>query len=85
VHSTVIRLRFRPPSVDVGDYARFERMVRVIFQHRRKTLSNALTAFLAAPAAGVLVRAGIDGMRRPETLSLAELGHVNRLLQEDPA
>jgi 16S rRNA (adenine1518-N6/adenine1519-N6)-dimethyltransferase len=79
VHSTVIRLRFRPPAVDVGDYARFERLVRAIFQQRRKTLSNALTAFLHAPAADVLARAGIDGRRRPETLSLAEIARVNRM------
>ena len=90
VHSTVIRLRFRPPSVDVGDYAGFERLVRAIFQQRRKTLSNALTAFLhASPpsevaatltATEVLGRAGIDGRRRPETLALAELARMNRAL-----
>jgi 16S rRNA (adenine1518-N6/adenine1519-N6)-dimethyltransferase len=79
VHSTVVRLRFRPPTVDVGDYARFERLVRTIFQQRRKTLANALNAFLGAPTADLLSRAGIDGRRRPETLSLAELAHLNRV------
>jgi len=53
VHSSVIRLRFRPPTVDVGDYARFERLVRTLFQQRRKTSANALKPLLGSlfPAA----------------------------------
>jgi 16S rRNA A1518/A1519 N6-dimethyltransferase RsmA/KsgA/DIM1 with predicted DNA glycosylase/AP lyase activity len=42
VTSGVVRLRFRPPAVDVGDRAVFERLVRGAFQQRRKTLLNAL-------------------------------------------
>src|SRR5262249_38817610 len=42
VTSAVVRLRFRPPVVDVGDPQVFERIVRGIFLQRRKTLANAL-------------------------------------------
>ena len=56
VHSSVIRLKFRPPTIDIGDHSHFQRIVRTMFQQRRKTLSNALRPALApdADAAGVL-------------------------------
>jgi 16S rRNA (adenine1518-N6/adenine1519-N6)-dimethyltransferase len=75
VHSSVIRLKFRPPAIVIGDHAHFERIVRTMFQQRRKTLSNALRPALApgADAAGILTAAGIDPRRRPETLTLAEI------------
>jgi 16S rRNA (adenine1518-N6/adenine1519-N6)-dimethyltransferase len=88
VHSSVIRLRFRPPTIDVGDYVRFERLVRTLFQQRRKTSANALKPLLAstpatAPAGGaeaLLRSVDIDPRRRPETLSLAELARLARAL-----
>jgi 16S rRNA (adenine1518-N6/adenine1519-N6)-dimethyltransferase len=96
VHSSVIRLRFRPPTIDVGDYARFERLVRTLFQQRRKTSANALKPLLAllpapASAAGhapgpalsseeLLRSVEIDPRRRPETLSLAELARLAHAL-----
>jgi 16S rRNA (adenine1518-N6/adenine1519-N6)-dimethyltransferase len=75
VHSSVIRLKFRPPAIDVGDHAHFERIVRTMFQQRRKTLSNALRPALPADAdaAAILAATGIDPRRRPETLTLAEI------------
>ena len=42
VMSAVIRLRFRPPTVEVGDPRTFERVVRGLFLQRRKTVANAL-------------------------------------------
>jgi 16S rRNA (adenine1518-N6/adenine1519-N6)-dimethyltransferase len=81
VHSSVIRLKFRPPAIDIGDRDRFERIVRTMFQQRRKTVSNALRPALApdADAAGLLTAAGIDPRRRPETLTLAELAAITIL------
>lgn len=75
VHSAVVRLTFRPPTVDLADPAGFVRMVRAVFTQRRKTIGNALKGFAAdagRPAPGALAAAGIDPMRRPETLALAE-------------
>jgi 16S rRNA (adenine1518-N6/adenine1519-N6)-dimethyltransferase len=76
VHSAVVRLTFRPPTVPIGDERPFEAMVRSMFTQRRKTLANALAAFAATrgqQAAEVLSATGIDPRRRPETLSLEEL------------
>ena len=79
VHSSVIRLRFRPPAVALRDEAGFEAMVRSMFTQRRKTLSNALKPFASsrgAEAAAALESAGIDPSRRPETLQLDELARL---------
>lgn len=76
VTSAVVRLRFRPPSVDADQLVRFERLVRGIFTQRRKTLLNALKPVVGQEAENtrqVLEREGIDPSRRPETLSVAEL------------
>jgi 16S rRNA (adenine1518-N6/adenine1519-N6)-dimethyltransferase len=79
VHSSVVRLRFRPPAVAVSDEAQFEAMVRTMFMQRRKTLLNALRPYAAARdrgAGAALTSAGIDPSRRPETLQLTELARL---------
>jgi 16S rRNA (adenine1518-N6/adenine1519-N6)-dimethyltransferase len=79
VHSAVVRLRFRPPAVDVGDETAFTAMVRSMFTQRRKTLSNALKPYADSrgrSAAEALTAAGIDPTRRPETLDLRELARL---------
>ena len=79
VRSSVVRFTFRPPAVTLRDEPTFEGMVRSMFTQRRKTLANALSAFAGerglAPAR-VLDAAGIDPVRRPETLQLAELARL---------
>jgi 16S rRNA (adenine1518-N6/adenine1519-N6)-dimethyltransferase len=80
VHSAVVGLRFRAPSVALKDPAVFDSLVRAVFTQRRKTLSNALRAFAAArgrAADAALAEAGIDGGRRPETLTLAEFAALS--------
>jgi 16S rRNA (adenine1518-N6/adenine1519-N6)-dimethyltransferase len=79
VHSAVVRLTYHAPDPRVSEVETFDELVRSIFLHRRKMLSNALADFAVqhgtdAPAA--LLAAGIDGHRRPETLSLTELGRL---------
>jgi 16S rRNA (adenine1518-N6/adenine1519-N6)-dimethyltransferase len=81
VTSAVVRLRFRPPAVDVGDARIFERIVRGIFLQRRKTIANALRPVADAmghSAAELLERAEVDGRLRPEALSLAQLARLSR-------
>jgi 16S rRNA (adenine1518-N6/adenine1519-N6)-dimethyltransferase len=76
VHSTLVRLRFHPPSPAPADSAVFERLVGSVFSRRRKMLANALLAFDGATRLDpqeALRLAGIDGRRRPETLAIAEL------------
>jgi 16S rRNA (adenine1518-N6/adenine1519-N6)-dimethyltransferase len=81
VTSAVVRLRFHEPAADVGDRATFERIVRGVFLQRRKTLANALkpVAFsLGRSAPELLDRAEVDGSRRPEELTLADMARLSR-------
>lgn len=81
VTSAVVHLRFRPPAEDVGEEATFERLVRGLFQQRRKTVSNALVPVAATwglDARQLIERAGVDGGKRPEQMSLAELAALSR-------
>lgn len=81
VTSAVVRLAFRPRPVDVGDARTFERLVRGMFLQRRKTLANALKPVAAAQgrsAPELIERAGLDGRRRPETLTLEEIARLSR-------
>jgi 16S rRNA (adenine1518-N6/adenine1519-N6)-dimethyltransferase len=83
VQSAVVALRFRPARVPVTDVAAFERLVRAVFLQRRKVLSNALQPVATAMGTNAdeaLARAGIDGRRRPQTLSLAELARLTTAL-----
>jgi len=54
-------------------------MVQAVFTRRRKTLANALLAFAGAARVAprdALTRAGLDGTRRPETLSVDEFARL---------
>jgi 16S rRNA (adenine1518-N6/adenine1519-N6)-dimethyltransferase len=76
VHSTVVRLTFKPSVLPAGTEASFERMVRTMFMQRRKTVANALRPFGEAEgrdAVAALNAAGIDPVRRPETLDQPDL------------
>jgi 16S rRNA (adenine1518-N6/adenine1519-N6)-dimethyltransferase len=76
VHSAVVRLAFHAPEPAAKNPQLFAALVQAIFTRRRKTLSNALKAFsLSAtlPPARALEKAGVDGRRRPEALTISEL------------
>jgi 16S rRNA (adenine1518-N6/adenine1519-N6)-dimethyltransferase len=99
VSSSLLRLLFHPPAPAVRSQTVFESVVRTVFTRRRKTLANALLAYStigSASSAGIptlspadaLSRAGIDGRRRPETLSISEfcrLADVYALATRGPA
>ena len=84
VDSAVVRLtRREKPAAEVIDEARFRKLVKAGFAHRRKTLLNSLKGdpvFKAMDLVGALARAGIDGIRRAETLSVAEFAALERSL-----
>ena len=79
VHSALVKLTFHPPDPPVRDPAIFTSLVQAIFTRRRKTLTNALLAFSGsarlAPGSA-LQQADLDGTRRPETFTIAELGRL---------
>ena len=96
VSSAVIAMNpILPGSVPVRNEARMFRLIRSGFAQRRKTLLNAL---LRAPASfglgfttddrqmaeALLERAGIDGGRRGETLSLTEYARISDAFIETP-
>jgi 16S rRNA (adenine1518-N6/adenine1519-N6)-dimethyltransferase len=79
VRSSVVRLRFHAPDPPVADERVFAGLVQAIFTRRRKTTANALLAFdrsAAIDPATALARADLDGRRRPETLTVAELARL---------
>jgi len=81
VTSAVVRLRFRPPQVDVGSMDMFERVVRGVFLQRRKTLANALKPVadsFGRSAPELIAAAGLDGTKRPGELTLDEVARLSR-------
>jgi 16S rRNA (adenine1518-N6/adenine1519-N6)-dimethyltransferase len=88
VLSALARLRFHAPDPPVVDPAVFAAIVQAVFTRRRKTLSNALLAYrdpspiqyggrVSVPApAQALADAGLDGRRRPGTVTVAEFARL---------
>jgi 16S rRNA (adenine1518-N6/adenine1519-N6)-dimethyltransferase len=76
VHSAVVRLTFKPSPLPPERAAVFEKMVRTMFMQRRKTLLNALRPYadsVGRESREALTSAGIDPIRRPETLTQEDL------------
>lgn len=89
VDSAVLRLHRRPQlAVAVADVPALFRVIKAGFLQPRKQLGNALPGGLAAlgvtitreQALAALQRAGIDSMRRAETLTLAEWAALHHAL-----
>jgi 16S rRNA (adenine1518-N6/adenine1519-N6)-dimethyltransferase len=83
VDSAVLKLTRRPKKLaEITDEAQFRRVVKAGFAQRRKTLSNSLKSdkTLCADWAPVLEKAGVDGSRRAETLSIEEFAAIERAL-----
>jgi len=79
VLSALVRLRFHPPLPTVASPKAFTGIVRAVFTRRRKTLANALHAVDTSGQRSfgpVLEDAGLDGRRRPETLTVAEFARL---------
>ena len=86
VASAVVRLVPLEPA-RAEETESFRTVVRASFEQRRKTLRNALTTALSSPelVARTLARAGIDGMRRGETLSVEEFATLGKALDVERA
>jgi len=69
------------PPVAVTDPKLFRHLVKTVFTQRRKQLVNSLR-LLCRDAASLLRGAGIQPMRRPETLSVAEFAALSNALAE---
>nr|WP_225937374.1 16S rRNA (adenine(1518)-N(6)/adenine(1519)-N(6))-dimethyltransferase RsmA [Myxococcus sp. RHSTA-1-4] len=85
VDSAVLRLtRRKAPRAPIIDEARFTRVVKASFAHRRKTLLNSIKSdpALGTPEslAAALEAAGVDPQRRAETLAPEEFAAIERAL-----
>jgi 16S rRNA (adenine1518-N6/adenine1519-N6)-dimethyltransferase len=86
VSSAVLRLtRREEPPVSVTDEKLFFSVVKAAFQHRRKTMLNALShspAIVSDKAAlqRLLEQAGIDPLQRGENLDMADFAVLSNLL-----
>jgi len=80
VDSAVVHMKIlEHPSVTVKDEKMLFRVVKTAFSQRRKTLSNSLKSF-GADIKEVMLFAGIDPQRRPETLSIEEFARLSDAL-----
>jgi len=80
VLSALVRLRFHAPDPPVPDPATFAAVVQAVFTRRRKTLANALQAYRGREPIAIaeaLADGGLDGRRRPETLTVAEFARLS--------
>jgi len=84
VDSAVIHIEiFKRPPVSVKDEDLFFKVVKAAFSRRRKTVANALRPILKSPIRKeILLSAGIDPSRRPETLSIEEFARLADALTE---
>ncbi len=87
VDSAVVRLDvLKEPSVRAIDEGLMLKVVKAAFGQRRKTLSNALSSGLGLRKEAVntaLKKAGVEGSRRGETLTLDEFRNLSDVLATD--
>jgi 16S rRNA (adenine1518-N6/adenine1519-N6)-dimethyltransferase len=85
VESAVVIVEpYRQSPVAVANPTLLRRLIKTVFNQRRKQLNNSLRP-MCTDAAAVLQRAGIEPTRRPETLSLAEFAHLANALVDEPS
>jgi 16S rRNA (adenine1518-N6/adenine1519-N6)-dimethyltransferase len=83
VDSTVVALAPRATPRALVDATRYRQTVHAAFGQRRKTLRNALRSLWPLDAVdAALATAGIDGVRRGETLSIEEFARLAGALPE---
>ena len=87
VDSAVVRVDLHPsPLLDAATRELFFELIHAGFAEKRKQIHNSLTRHLSAPRETIsrwLSDAGIDPMRRAQTLSLEEWLHLTRVAMAD--
>lgn len=87
IDSTVVKLvPLAAPRTPIANAEHYSKVVHAAFGQRRKTLRNALRAQWPDDAIDrALATAGIDGIRRGETLEISEFGKLSAELPVDPS
>jgi 16S rRNA (adenine1518-N6/adenine1519-N6)-dimethyltransferase len=87
VDSAILRIDMHDePRIPTGILDTFFKLIKAGFSQKRKTLRNSLSSGLhisTAEAESLLVSAGIDPMRRAETLSMDEWGRMVKSYREN--
>jgi 16S rRNA (adenine1518-N6/adenine1519-N6)-dimethyltransferase len=87
VRSTVLKIELFPePLIGSAEWPALQSLVRAAFGQRRKTLGNALSAWLKGDRGaieGFLRARGIDPRRRGETLSVDEFIKLARAARNE--
>ena len=80
VSSAMVSFRLKPKTWDDALESGFEMLGKAAFSYRRKTLENSLSRHpvLGTVSSLLLKRAGINGSRRAEELSIPEYEHLTR-------
>ena len=79
VDAAFVGLELRPPPVPPEEVEPFQRLVRLAFGRRRKTLRNALSALWPRPRVdALLATAGLDRRVRAEALGLEAFVRLHR-------
>jgi 16S rRNA (adenine1518-N6/adenine1519-N6)-dimethyltransferase len=82
VDSAVIRMEMlKKPRVKISDQKLFFRIIKAGFAQRRKTLANALKP-IAGDVKEILIKAGIEPLRRAETLTIEEFAGLTDVIKE---
>jgi 16S rRNA (adenine1518-N6/adenine1519-N6)-dimethyltransferase len=89
VDSAILRIDiYKEPLISTEMLPIFFKLIKAGFSQKRKTLRNSLSSGLhikPQDAETLLNNAGIDPMRRAETLSIAEWKEISRIRQTYPA
>lgn len=84
VDSAIVKLKIREkPLIDIDNTKLFRRVIQACFNVRRKTIKNSLinSGFSAAIAIDALEKAGINPVRRGETLSMEEFKNLTLAIE----
>jgi len=82
VGSAVLKLEPRPRILNIEEEPLFWKLVRGVFQQRRKTIQNSMLRVFALPRpllSGLLAEASIDPSSRPEELSVEQFAKLTRI------
>ncbi len=81
VNSALVALKpFTTRPAEADNHKHFATLVRDAFNHRRKTIANAIKSHVTREQ---IIAAEIDPKRRPETLSVAEFVRLSNLMTAD--
>ena len=82
VFSSFIRIHFRPPEQKAANEERLFKLIRHVFTHRRKKITNTLGGIVPKEdIQGALERCGISESKRPDQIGVGEYVLLSNVLE----